>query len=105
MKEIFSKLVQGLNSRATDPPARQETLASAKEESGIKSGAELASPPEAGSAPAATEGPPTRKRFAFAEAAKNSQDASPRISDAGENASPLMSETGGRIKTRLTRRA
>ncbi len=85
MKDIFYKIRQGLNLRATDLPARQETLASANEELGIKSGAELASPPEVGSAPA--QGPSTRKSFAFMEAAREGKDASPRNSDATENAS------------------
>ncbi len=87
MKDIFYKIRQGLNLRATDLPARHETLASANEELEIKSGAELGSPPEVCSAPAAAEGPSTLKRFAFMEAAKESQDASPRNSDATENAS------------------
>ncbi len=52
MKDIFRKIGQGLGSLATDFPARQETLDSAKEEPGIKRDAELASPPEVGSAPA-----------------------------------------------------
>jgi hypothetical protein len=104
MKDIFSKIVQGLNSHATDLPARQETLASANEEPAIKRDAEFASPPEAGSAPAAAEGPPTRKIFAFVEAAKEGQDESPRNPDATENASapyfqlqgiPLYDRVGG----------
>lgn len=57
MKDIFSKIAQGLSSRATDLPVCQETLASANEEHGIKKDAELASPPEVCSAPAAAEGP------------------------------------------------
>jgi hypothetical protein len=83
MKDIFSKIVQGLNSRATDLPARQETVAAANEEPEIKSAAELVSPPDAGPAPA--QAPSTRKSFAFMKAA-------------------LVSTAGGRIKTRLTRR-
>jgi hypothetical protein len=85
MKDIFRKIGQGLSSLATEFPVRQETLASANEELGINGGAELVSPPEVGSAPA--QGPSTRKSFAFMEAAKESQDASPRNSDATENAS------------------
>jgi hypothetical protein len=87
MKDIFRKIGQGLSSLATEYPARQETLASANEESAIIRGAELASPPEVDSAPAAAEGPATRKSFAFMEAAKEGQDASPRNSDATEKAS------------------
>ncbi|HXN89638.1 MAG TPA: hypothetical protein VN890_09860, partial [Methylocella sp.] len=63
MKDIFSKIAQGLSLRATDLPARQETLASANEELGINRGAELASPPEVGSASA--QAPSTRKSFAW----------------------------------------
>jgi truncated hemoglobin YjbI len=85
MKDIFRKIGQSLSSLATEFPARQETLASAKEESGINRGAELASPTEVGLASA--QAPSTRKSFAFMEAAKESQDASPRNSDATENAS------------------
>jgi hypothetical protein len=85
MKDIFRKIGQGLSSLATDIPARQETLASASEEAGINRGTELASPPEVGSASA--QAPSTRESFAFMEAAKDSQDASPRNPDATENAS------------------
>jgi hypothetical protein len=84
MKDIFRKIGQGLGSLATEFPARQETLDSAKEEPGIKKDAELASPPEAGSAPA--QAPSTRKSFAFMEAAKEGRDASPRNPDATEKA-------------------
>ena len=85
MKDIFRKIGQGLGSLATEFPARQETLASAKEEPGIHRDAELASPPEVGSTSA--QGPSTRKSFAFMEAAKESQDAPPRNSDVTEIAS------------------
>ncbi len=85
MKDIFSKIRQGLNLRATDLPARQETLASDNEEPWIEKEAELVSPPEVGSAP--VQAPPTRKSFAFMAAAKEGQDASPRNSDATENVS------------------
>jgi predicted pyridoxine 5'-phosphate oxidase superfamily flavin-nucleotide-binding protein len=85
MKDIFRKIGQGFSSLATEFPARQEMLASANEKPGIKRDAELASPPEAGSAPA--QAPSTRKSFAFMDAAKDSQDAPQRISDATEKAS------------------
>ena len=40
MKDIFHKFRQGLGLPATDVPAHQETLASAKEEPGIIKGAQ-----------------------------------------------------------------
>ncbi len=85
MKDIFSKIVQGLNPQATDHPVHEETLASANEEPGINPGAEQPSPPKAGSAPA--QEPASRKSFAFMEAARDSQNASPRNPNATENAS------------------
>ena len=102
MKDIFSKIRQGLNSRATDLPAGQETLASANEEDGIKKDAEFAPPPEVCSAP--TQGHSTRKSFAFMQATKESQDESPRNSDATENASRPHVDDRRPLKTRLTRR-